>query len=107
MPAVPAVQLGKDASGSPVRMPLAGLGTGGYWAGNDSAVYAGVRQALTLGYRHLDTALGYRTQASLAKAVADSGVPRAELFILSKIPGGLDGQVSVLDFGFILTYTEG
>jgi len=59
------------------------------WAGNSTAVYAGALQALKLGYRHLDTALGYRTQPALARAIKDSGVPRADLFIVSKIPGGL------------------
>lgn len=53
-----------------------GLGTGGGWVGNDTAVYAGVLQALSLGYRHFDTALGYHTQPSLARAIAASGVPR-------------------------------
>jgi diketogulonate reductase-like aldo/keto reductase len=73
-------------------MPLAGLGTGGYWAGNQSAVYAGVRLALSLGYRHLDTALGYRTQGALARAIDDSKVAREDLFLVSKVPGGLNGS---------------
>jgi diketogulonate reductase-like aldo/keto reductase len=54
-------------------------------------VYAGVRSALRLGYTHLDTALGYQTQRALARAVNDSGVLRSSLFIVSKVPGHLDG----------------
>jgi len=91
VPAVPTTTIAHDSAGRAVNMTLAGLGTGGYWVGNDSAVYAGVRSALRLGYTHLDTALGYKTQSSLARAVNDSGVPRSRLFIVSKIPGHLDG----------------
>lgn len=90
--AAPTVIVGRDIAGVAVEMPLAGLGTGGYWIRNSSAVYAGVKQALELGYRHLDTALGYGTQPALAQAIVDSGVPRSEIFILSKIRGGLDGD---------------
>ena len=62
------------------------------WADDHYTHVRHAEQALKLGYRHLDTALGYRTQPALAKAVVASGIPRAELFILSKIPGGLDSK---------------
>ena len=67
----------------------AGLGTGGYWAGNSTAVYQGALQAIALGYRHFDTALGYQTQEALGRAIKDSNIKREEFFITSKIPGGL------------------
>lgn len=41
--------------------------------------------ALDLGYRHLDTAALYRNEAEVARAVADGGVSREELFVVSKI----------------------
>ena len=72
-----------------VHMPLAGLGCGGGWAGNGSAVFSGVTKALSLGYRAFDTALGYGTQESLAAALRNSKVPRSIVFITSKVPGGL------------------
>ena len=52
-------------------------------------MYQGALQAISLGYRHFDTALGYGTQAALGRAIKDSGRAREELFITSKIPGGI------------------
>eukprot|EP00656_Telonema_subtile_P052241 TRINITY_DN722_c0_g1_i3.p1 TRINITY_DN722_c0_g1~~TRINITY_DN722_c0_g1_i3.p1 ORF type:complete len:308 (+),score=42.47 TRINITY_DN722_c0_g1_i3:99-1022(+) len=75
-----------------VDMPLLGLGTGGGWAGNSTAVYQGTLSALSLGYRHFDTALSYGTLGAFGKAIKQAGVPRSELFITSKVPGGLTGS---------------
>ena len=45
-----------------------------------------VPTALCLG-RHVDTALGYGNQRGVGRALAAAGVPRAEYFVTSKIPG--------------------
>jgi diketogulonate reductase-like aldo/keto reductase len=45
-----------------------------------------VRHALDAGYRHLDTALAYGNEASVGRAVKDSGIPRSEIFITTKCP---------------------
>ena len=74
-----------------VNMPLAGIGT---WQYNDSVAGAAVTQALKLGYTHVDTALGYKNQVgigkALAKAFAEKVITRGELFLVSKIPGGFN-----------------
>lgn len=67
-------------SGHP--MPLLGLGT---WALEGSRCTQVVRQALDLGYRHIDTAYMYRNQEVVGKALADSGVDRKEVFLTTKI----------------------
>jgi diketogulonate reductase-like aldo/keto reductase len=67
-----------------VRIPKIGFGT---WQIPDgSEAYDSVRTALDAGYRHIDTALAYGNEASVGRAVRDSGVDRDELFITTKLP---------------------
>merc|ERR1712166_1372516 len=77
-----------------VHMPLVGLGCGGGWGHNSTAVYDGATQALEVGYRLFDTADGYGTEAALGKALSESSVPRNELFITSKVPGGQNSSAT-------------
>ncbi|WP_226359119.1 aldo/keto reductase [Pseudonocardia sp. ICBG601] len=44
-----------------------------------------VKAALDLGYRHIDTAQMYGNEEGVGKAVADSGIPRDELWITTKL----------------------
>ncbi|MGV8964705.1 MAG: aldo/keto reductase [Cellulomonas sp.] len=66
------------------RIPAIGFGT---WQipGGDAA-YDAVAAALVAGYRHLDTARAYGNEASVGRAIADSGIPRAEIFLTTKLP---------------------
>jgi 2,5-diketo-D-gluconate reductase A len=66
-----------------IPMPLVGLGT---WQMRGHTAYDAVRYALTVGYRHLDTATAYRNEAEIGRAVRDSGIPRAHVFITTKLP---------------------
>ena len=52
---------------------------------NDGSTYRAVRTALDAGYRHIDTAAAYFNEAEAGKAVKDSGVPREEVFVTSKL----------------------
>ena len=64
------------------EIPLLGLGV---WQVPDGPeAEDAVRWALELGYRHVDTAQAYRNEASVGRAVRDSGVPRDEVFITTK-----------------------
>jgi 2,5-diketo-D-gluconate reductase B len=71
---------------SDVRMigpiPQIGYGT---WNRKDDAAYNGVIHALEAGYRHIDTAEGYRNEEFVGKAIADSGIPRSEIFLTTKV----------------------
>jgi diketogulonate reductase-like aldo/keto reductase len=71
------------------QLPMLGLGV---WQVPDGKTCENaVRWALDLGYRHIDTAQAYRNEASVGKALRDSGVPRDEVFITTKFyPGGKD-----------------
>jgi 2,5-diketo-D-gluconate reductase A len=71
------------------QLPLLGLGV---WQVPDGpACVDAVRWALELGYRHIDTAQAYGNEASVGRALRDSGVPRQEVFITTKFyPGSRD-----------------
>lgn len=65
-----------------VKMPRIGYGTYKCTDGSDERV---VRMALDAGYRMLDTAAFYGNEAYVGKAVRESGIPRKELFLTSKV----------------------
>ncbi len=62
---------------------MVGLGT---WQMTGSRCYEAVRHALDAGYRHLDTATIYGNEADVGRAVLDSGLPREDVFITTKLP---------------------
>lgn len=64
-------------------MPLVGFGT--YQVTDPAECERAVTAALEAGYRLIDTAQNYGTETPVGKAVRSSGVPRAELFITSKV----------------------
>lgn len=74
-------------------MPRVGCGTNTY--GKENHDYQApinmdtteLRQAIEIGYRHFDTAIMYRNEAVIGKAIQESGLSRDEFFITSKIPG--------------------
>jgi len=67
-----------------VTIPKIGFGT---WQIPDGPeTYDSVRAALDAGYRHIDTARAYGNEASVGRAVRDSGIPREEIFITTKCP---------------------
>lgn len=71
------------------RIPRLGLGV---WQVPDGPECENaVRWALELGYRHVDTAQAYGNEASVGRALRDSGVPREQVFITTKFfPGRQD-----------------
>ncbi len=66
-----------------ISLPLIGFGT---WQLHGDTAYASTRAALDAGYRHLDTATMYRNEAQVGRALLDSGVPRGQVFITTKLP---------------------
>ncbi|WP_298801826.1 aldo/keto reductase [uncultured Pseudokineococcus sp.] len=65
------------------EMPLLGLGT---WQSEGDDCYRSVLHALEAGYRHIDTATGYGNEDQVGRALAESGVPRDEVFVTTKMP---------------------
>jgi 2,5-diketo-D-gluconate reductase B len=64
-------------------VPRLGLGT---WQLRGSACENAVSMALELGYRHIDTARMYRNEEHVGRALAESFVPRTELYVTTKVP---------------------
>src|SRR5579883_438585 len=64
-------------------MPWLGLGV--WQAGRGEETYRAVRAALDVGYRHIDTAKVYANEADVGRALKDSGVPREQVFVTTKL----------------------
>ena len=59
-----------------------------------------VLDAISVGYRSIDTAQGYYNEEAVGEAVRDCGVPRAELFLTTKIwisNGGYEKALASID----------
>ena len=68
-------------------MPVLGCGT--FPLRGDEA-YRTVRMAIDLGIHHIDTAQMYGNEADVGRAIRDCGVPRQELYVVTKVdPGNL------------------
>jgi len=64
-------------------MPMFGLGV--FKADPGQSTYSAVLWALKSGYRHIDTAAYYRNEADVGKAIHDSGIPREQIFVTTKL----------------------
>ena len=76
-----------EANGA--RTPAIGLGT---WELRGRTCARLVEQALRFGYRHIDTAAAYGNEREVGRAVVDSGLPRDDVF--------LETKVWISDYGF-------
>ena len=65
-----------------VKIPQLGLGT---WFIDDDKAAEAVKVAVELGYRHIDTAQAYGNERGVGEGVRTCGVPREELFVVSKV----------------------
>ena len=65
------------------KIPQFGLGVYQVPAGEETE--KAVREALKMGVRHIDTAHAYQNERSVGKAVRDSGIPREEIWITTKL----------------------
>ena len=65
-----------------VVIPQLALGT---WLIDDDKVTDAVKSALQMGYRHIDTAQAYGNERGVGEGVRQSGIPRDEIFITSKV----------------------
>jgi 2,5-diketo-D-gluconate reductase A len=79
--------------------PIPQVGFGVFQVPPDETQRA-VEDALAAGYRHIDTAAAYRNERGVAAGIAASGVPRAEIFITTKLwnsEQGFDSTLAAFD----------
>ncbi|KAG5496104.1 hypothetical protein JKF63_02404 [Porcisia hertigi] len=65
-----------------VQVPQLGIGT---WEAKDEEVLQNVKWALNAGYRHIDTAHFYKNERGVGQGIRESGVPRSDIFLTTKL----------------------
>ncbi|KAI9732459.1 MAG: hypothetical protein M1818_007497 [Claussenomyces sp. TS43310] len=91
------------------KIPAIGLGT---WQSPPGQVEKAVEYALRAGYRHIDTALAYENEAEVGKGIKNSGVPRSEIWITTKLDNpwhhrvqeGIDSSLKSLGVDYVDLY---
>ena len=66
-----------------IQIPILGIGT--YLTNNGGEAKNAVLKALEVGYRHIDTAMMYNNETDIGAAIKESGIPREEIFLTSKL----------------------
>ncbi len=77
-----------------IKMPIIGFGT--FKVEDGKQTIDAVKCALSLGYRHIDTAAVYQNEEGVGQAIKESGVPREEIFLTSKVWNSDQGYESTL-----------
>lgn len=65
------------------KIPAIGFGT--FQIPADGSTYTAVKQAINFGIRHIDTAVAYFNEQEVGQAVKDSGIPRKDIWLTSKL----------------------
>lgn len=81
-----------------VDMPMLGFGT--FREKDGDEVINAVKLAIGAGYRSIDTAKAYKNEEGVGKAIRDSGVPREEIFVTTKLwntDQGYDATLKAID----------
>ncbi|MCO8193294.1 aldo/keto reductase [Anaerofustis sp. NSJ-163] len=66
-----------------IDIPCIGYGT--FQTPDGKSVEDGVKEALKIGYRHIDTAYFYQNEKGVGKAIRESGIKREDIFVTSKL----------------------
>ncbi len=78
-----------------VQMPYLGLGV--FLSEDGNEVINAVKWALEAGYRHIDTASVYGNEVGVGKGIIESGIPRDEVFLVSKVWNSDQGYENTLN----------
>lgn len=65
-----------------INLPEVGLGT---WLIENDKVVNIVKDAIKIGYRHIDTAQAYENEEGVGKGIKEAGIDRSDIFITSKV----------------------
>ena len=91
-----------------VKIPKLALGT---WLIDDSIVADAVVNAIKIGYHHIDTAQAYGNERGVGEGIRNSGIPREEIFVTSKVAAenksyesakaSIDETIAKMNIGYI------
>lgn len=91
-----------------VQIPKLGLGT---WFINDKDVVQAVKDAASIGYRHIDTAQAYGNENGVGEGIRACGINRADMFVTTKLAAeiksykeavaSIDGSLKTLGVDYI------
>ena len=91
-----------------VEIPKLGLGT---WLINDADVVQAVKDAVKIGYRHIDTAQAYQNERGVGEGIKASGAKREDIFLTTKLAAeiksykeaaaSIDGSLKTLNVDYI------
>ncbi|MCC8127221.1 MAG: aldo/keto reductase [Clostridiales bacterium] len=91
-----------------IQIPKLGLGT---WLVDDNKAAQAVRDAVKIGYRHIDTAEAYENERGVGEGVRTCGLPREEIFVTTKLAAemktyqeaaaAIDESLKKMDIGYI------
>ena len=76
-----------------VKIPKLGFGT---WQISNEDAYQATLDAIKAGYRHIDTAQGYRNEEAIGRALKDAKIDREDIFVTSKLPSHIKGYKQTL-----------
>lgn len=77
------IQMKEFKLNNEILIPAVGVGV--FRVEDAKVAYETVKLAISLGYRHIDTAMIYGNEEAVGKAIKDSGIPRGELFVTTKL----------------------
>ncbi|EIM83523.1 aldo/keto reductase [Stereum hirsutum FP-91666 SS1] len=94
------------------KMPAVGMGCWMGQPGKAEEVKEMCKKALEIGYRHFDTASGYANEKAVGEAIRESGIPREEIFVTTKlwsadhhrVEEAFENSLKELDIGYIDLY---
>ncbi len=66
-----------------IEIPMLGYGT--YKTAADEEGLQMIKDAIKAGYRHIDTAQGYKNEHLVGRAIRESGIPRNQFFVTTKV----------------------
>lgn len=91
------------------KIPAIGFGV--FMIPNDGPTYEATLAALKAGYRHIDTAAAYMNEQDVGRAIRDSGIPREEIWVTTKLwpqdyaaadaPAGIELSLNNLGLDYI------
>jgi glycerol 2-dehydrogenase (NADP+) len=83
----------------------------GTWQSSPGQVREAVKVALQKGYRHIDTAFAYGNEKEVGQGIKDSGVPREDIWITTKLDNpyhkrvedGINSSLKNLDVDYVVS----